>query len=92
MVDFRLNDEDDLELTEFGESCRDTILKKAYPRLLDARTPSKLLHQQRGCALFKGYLAGLKPVRLFPSPGTRAFAGVVLLALRPTTCSSSGLS
>ncbi len=36
MVDFRLNDEGDLELAEFGESCRDTILKKAYPRLPDA--------------------------------------------------------
>ena len=36
MVDFRLNDEGDLELAEFGESCRDTILEKAYPRLLEA--------------------------------------------------------
>ncbi len=36
MVDFRLNDDGDLELAEFGESCRDTILEKAYPRLLDA--------------------------------------------------------
>ena len=27
MVDFRLNDEGDLELAEFGESCRDTILE-----------------------------------------------------------------
>jgi hypothetical protein len=36
MVDFRLNDEGDLELTEFGESCRDTILHKAYPRLRQA--------------------------------------------------------
>ena len=31
MVDFRLNDEGDLELAEFGESCRDAILEKAYP-------------------------------------------------------------
>jgi hypothetical protein len=38
MVDFRLNDEGDLELAEFGESCRDTILNKAYPRLLEAIT------------------------------------------------------
>src|SRR5215208_4116075 len=36
MVDFRLKDEGDLELAQFGESCRDTILEKAYPRLLDA--------------------------------------------------------
>ena len=36
MVDFRLNDEGDLELAEFGESCRNTILEKAYPRLLEA--------------------------------------------------------
>ncbi len=36
MVDFRLNDEGDLELAEFGESCRDAILEKAYPRLLEA--------------------------------------------------------
>jgi len=28
MVDFRLNDEGDLELAEFAESCRDTILEK----------------------------------------------------------------
>ena len=38
MVDFRLNDEGDLELAEFGESCRDAILEKAYPRLLEAMT------------------------------------------------------
>src|SRR3954470_14543783 len=38
MVDFRLNDEGDLELAEFRESCRDTILRKAYPRLLEAIT------------------------------------------------------
>ena len=30
MVDFRLNDDGDLELAEFGESCRDAILEKAY--------------------------------------------------------------
>ena len=36
MVDFRLNDEGELELKEFGESCRDSILEKAYPRLLEA--------------------------------------------------------
>src|SRR3954463_1227558 len=38
MVDFRLNDEGDLELAEFAESCRDTILEKAYPRLREAIT------------------------------------------------------
>jgi len=38
MVDFRLNAEGDLELAEFGESCRDAILNKAYPRLLEAIT------------------------------------------------------
>ena len=31
-VDFRLNDEGDLELAEFGESCRDAILEKAARR------------------------------------------------------------
>ena len=36
MVDFRLNEEGDVELVEFGESCRDAILEKAYPRLLEA--------------------------------------------------------
>ncbi len=36
MVDFRLNDEGELELKEFGESCRDSILENAYPRLLEA--------------------------------------------------------
>src|ERR671913_1913460 len=35
MVDSRLDDEGDLELAEFGESCRDAILKNAYPRLLE---------------------------------------------------------
>jgi len=38
MVDFRLNDEGELELKEFGESCWDSILEKAYPRLLEAMT------------------------------------------------------
>ena len=38
MVDFRLNDEGDLELAEVGESCRDSILEKSYPRLLEAIT------------------------------------------------------
>jgi len=38
MVDFRLNDEGHLELAEFGESCRDTILEKAY---LVCSTPLK---------------------------------------------------
>ena len=42
MVDFRLNDEGDLELTEFGESCRDTILEKAYPRLCKAITAAPI--------------------------------------------------
>ena len=42
MVDFRLNDEGDLDLAEFGESCRDTILEKAYPRLLEAITTAPL--------------------------------------------------
>jgi hypothetical protein len=36
MVDFRLNDEGNLELAEFGESWRDKILGKAYSRLLRA--------------------------------------------------------
>src|SRR5205809_1052564 len=36
MVDFRLNDEGDLELVKSGERCRDAILEKAYPRLLKA--------------------------------------------------------
>jgi hypothetical protein len=35
MVDFRLNDEGELELKEFGESCWNTIFEKAYPRLLE---------------------------------------------------------
>lgn len=38
MVDFRLNDESDLELAEFGERCRGTILERAYPRPLEAMT------------------------------------------------------
>ena len=42
MVDFRLNDEGDLELAEFGESCRDAILEKAYPRLLEAITTAPM--------------------------------------------------
>jgi hypothetical protein len=33
---FRLNDEGELELKEFGESCWDAILEKAYPRLVKA--------------------------------------------------------
>lgn len=36
MVNFRLNDEGDLELKQFCESCRDSILENAYPRLLEA--------------------------------------------------------
>jgi hypothetical protein len=36
MVDPQLNDTCDPELAEFGESCRDSILNKAYPGLLKA--------------------------------------------------------
>jgi hypothetical protein len=42
MVDFRLNDEGELELKEFGESCRDSILEKAYPRLLAAMSTAPM--------------------------------------------------
>ena len=42
MVDFRLNDDGELELTEFGERCRDSILEKAYPRLLEAITTAPM--------------------------------------------------
>ncbi|MGH9626752.1 MAG: hypothetical protein ACRD7E_00080 [Bryobacteraceae bacterium] len=42
MVDFRLNDEGELELKEFGENCRDSILKKAYPRLLEAMSTAPM--------------------------------------------------
>ena len=45
MVDFRLTDEGDLELGEFGESCRDTILENAYPRLLEAMTRARRVAQ-----------------------------------------------
>ncbi|MGH9632879.1 MAG: hypothetical protein ACRD7E_31630 [Bryobacteraceae bacterium] len=31
VVDFRLNDEGDLELKEFGENCREAISLWAYP-------------------------------------------------------------
>jgi hypothetical protein len=47
MVDFRLTDEGDLELAEFGESCRDAILEKAYPRLVEAMTAARPVHHVR---------------------------------------------
>ena len=80
MVDFRLNDEGDLELAEFGENCRDTILEKAYPRLLEAMiaaptTPSggttaegKAMVRQ---AVEEERTRSLKPTRS-PQPATEA--------------------
>jgi hypothetical protein len=80
MVDFRLNDEGDLELAEFGESCRDAILEKAYPRLLEAIstvpvTPSGGTTAE-GKALVRKAVEEertrpLKPTRL-PQPATEA--------------------
>jgi hypothetical protein len=80
MVDFRLNDEGDLELAEFGESCRDTILEKAYPRLLEAMTAAPTTPSGGTTAEGKAMLRKavqeertrpLKPTRL-PQPATEA--------------------
>jgi hypothetical protein len=80
MVDFRLNDEGDLELTEFGESCRDTILKNVYPRLLEAMmaapvTPSGGTTAEGKAMVLKAVeeerTRRLKPTRS-PQPATEA--------------------
>ena len=80
MVDFRLNDEGDLELAEFGESCRDTILEKAYPRLLEAITAAPVTPSGGTTAEGKAMVRNaaeeertrpLKPTR-FPQPTTEA--------------------
>jgi hypothetical protein len=80
MVDFRLNDEGDLELAEFGESCRDTILERAYPRLLEAITTAPVTPfggtTAEGKAMVRRAVQEertrpLKPTRL-PQPATEA--------------------
>ena len=82
MVDFRLNDEGDLELAEFGESCRDAILEKAYARLIEAMTISPVTASGRSTAERKAIVPiavqeertrplTLKATRL-PQPATEA--------------------
>jgi len=80
MVDFRLNDEGDLELAEFAESCRDTILEKAYPRLREAITAAPVTPSGGTTAEGKAMVRKaveeertrpLKPTR-FPQPATEA--------------------
>jgi hypothetical protein len=80
MVDFRLNDEGDLELNEFGESCRDAILEMAYPRLLEAMTAAPVTPSGGTTAEGKAMVRKaveeertrpLKPTR-FPQPATEA--------------------
>jgi hypothetical protein len=80
MVDFRLNDEGELELAEFGESCRDSILQKAYPRLLKATSTAPMTPSggptAEGTAMVRKAVQEertrpLKPGRL-PQPGTEA--------------------
>jgi hypothetical protein len=80
MVDFRLNDEGELELNEFSKSCRDSILDKAYPRLLAAMsaapmTPARAPTEE-GTAMIRNAVEEertrpLKPARL-PHPATKA--------------------
>ncbi len=80
MVDFRLNDDVDLELAEFGEGCRDAILEKAYPRLLEAMTGAPVTPfggtTAEGKAMVRKAVEEertrpLKPTR-FPQPATEA--------------------
>ena len=80
MVDFRLNDEGDLELAEFGESCRDTIFEKAYPHLLEAIMAAPMTPSGGTTAAGKAMVRNaveeertrpLKPTR-FPQPATEA--------------------
>jgi hypothetical protein len=80
MVDFRLTDQGDLELAEFGESCRDAILQHAYPRLLEAMTTAPVTPAggttAKGKAMVRKAVEAertrqLRPTRL-PQPATDA--------------------
>jgi hypothetical protein len=67
-------------LAEFGESCRDAILEKAYPRLLEAMTAAPVTPSGGTTAEGKAMVRKaveeertrpLKPTR-FPQPATEA--------------------
>lgn len=80
MVDFRLNDEGELELNEFVQSCRDSILEKAYPRLLSVMRAAPMTPvgapTEEGTAMIRSAVKEErtrppKPARL-PQPATEA--------------------
>jgi hypothetical protein len=50
MIDFRLNDEGELEFKEFGESCRDAILENVYRRLAEALRTAPFTQSRNGNA------------------------------------------
>ena len=73
MIDVRLNDEGELQLKEFGESCRDAILKNAYPRLVKALRTAPLTQSAQGNDERTAMLrAAVEEERARPIKATRA--------------------